>query len=604
MFGDPAWAAQQASPGQPYPEQQPVDPYAAQQAAQQQYAAGQPDPYQQQPYGGQPQPGQPYAGQPQDPYTGQQDPYAGQPQDPYAGQGQQQPQQPGPVYGGPEAPVYAEQQYPAPQQQYGEQQYAAGGWDAGRQTALTYDPAQVAYDPAQVAQVAAEPYGGQMPDPYTTPDAYPPPEPPGRRTPAADPAATGAAGPAEDTGASPVDAPSPAADEDGPGDGAPAPARSRRGGDAGGSGRSGRPRKQKKSRNGIACLVVATVLAGGLGVVAYVGYQYWEGRFGAAPDYSGAGTGTVQVEIPQGAVGAEIGRILKRNGVVKSVDAFVAAQSSNPEGGNGIQAGVYTLKKEMSAASALATMLKPESRNALIIPEGRRNVWVYQQIDKRLELDPGTTAKVAQEKAGEMGLPAWATGHSKVKDPLEGFLFPASYPVAKGTEPEKVLKRMVTRAVAEYDRVDLAAEARELGLENPWQLVTVASLVQAEGKTEEDFRKMSEVIYNRLKPDNTETNRKIEFDSAFNYLQGQSEIRIGESEIRNNPDPYNTYYHEGLTPGPIGNPGMEALKAAIDPTDDGWLYFVATDGMNKTEFAKDHDEFLVLKNKFNESGVE
>ncbi|MCQ0021960.1 endolytic transglycosylase MltG, partial [Streptomyces somaliensis DSM 40738] len=359
--------------------------------------------------------------------------------------------------------------------------------------------------------------------------------------------------------------------------------------------------KKRKSRNGVACLFVALVLAGGAGGIGYVGYQFWQGRFGPAPDFSGSGTGeAVTVEVPKDAVGAEIGNILVEHGVVKSVDAFVTAQEKNPEGLS-IQPGFYTLQKGMSAASAVEAMLSPKSRNVLIIPEGRRNAWVYEQIDKRLELASGTTRKVALEKADSLGLPAWATGHPNVKDPLEGFLFPADYPVAKGNRPEDVLRKMVARANSEYGKLDLEAKAGSLGLKGPWELVTVASLVQAEGKTEDDFRKMSEVVYNRLKPTNTETNQLLQFDSAFNYLKGQSEIEISESEINSNRDPYNTYTRKGLTPGPIGNPGREALAAALAPTSEGWMYFVATDGMNKTEFAKTHDEFLKLKDEFNDN---
>lgn len=131
--------------------------------------------------------------------------------------------------------------------------------------------------------------------------------------------------------------------------------------------------------------------------------------------------------------------------------------------------------------------------------------------------------------------------------------------------------------------------------------MTVASLVQAEGKTHDDFRMMAEVVYNRLKPTNTETNRKLQFDSTFNYLKGESNIHISEKEINSNTNPYNTYTHAGLPPGPIGNPGEDALKAALNPTHDGWIYFVATDGVNKTEFAKTYSEFLKLKDKFDAS---
>lgn len=344
--------------------------------------------------------------------------------------------------------------------------------------------------------------------------------------------------------------------------------------------------------------MVCLVLGGGVAGVGYFGYQFYQERFGPAPDFAGDGNGeAVTVTIPKGAGGSTIGQELKRKGVVKSVDAFISAQQSNPQG-KSIQDGVYTLQKEMSAESAVKLLLSPESRSNLIIAEGKRNVDVYKLIDKRLEVAEGTTAKVAKTEWKNLGLPEWAMNHKNVKDPLEGFLYPSSYSAAKGQKPEDVLKQMVARANEQYEKVGLEEKAEGLGLDGPWQLLTVASLVQAEGKTHQDFRQMSEVIYNRLKPTNTETNQELQFDSSFNYLKGQSEIRISESEINSNPDPYNTYTNAGLPPGPIGNPGEEALQAALNPTSDGWMYFVATDGVNKTEFAKTHDEFLKLKDKF------
>lgn len=538
-----------------------------------------------------------------------------------------------PQYGGGHQDPY-QQGHDGRQYGTGGQEY--GGWDTGTgpQAAMPYG-----------TPPPADPYGtGQGADPYSTPEAYPPPQPPGRRHPdphgqiphpGHDPGQGGAwqaealseeprpfpggpagdprpddrerhpgddggydgpghdggyDGPGDDDG---YDGPGDDPRDTGPDDGPPESRRDARD-------RRGRAKK-RKSRNGVACLFVALVLAGGLGGVGYFGYQFWQDRFGPAPDFTGSGTGeTITVEVPKDAVGAEIGGILVKAGVVKSVDAFVTAQEKNPKGLS-IQPGFYTLQKGMSGASAVEAMLSPKSRNVLIIPEGKRNAWVYEQIDKRLELSPGTTEEVAQAQAKNLGLPAWATGHPDVKDPLEGFLFPADYPVAKGNKPEDVLRKMVARANAEYGKLDLEAKAGSLGLKSPWELVTVASLVQAEGKTEDDFRKMSEVVYNRLKPTNTETNQLLQFDSAFNYLKGQSEIRISESEINSNQDPYNTYTQRGLTPGPIGNPGKEALAAALAPTSDGWMYFVATDGMHKTEFAKTHDEFLRLKDKFNDN---
>ncbi|MFA0843013.1 endolytic transglycosylase MltG [Streptomyces rochei] len=524
-------------------------------------------------------------------HTGQQPPYGGQPQQ-YPEQ-PQSPQQYGdwgnggqPAYG--QQPQYDQygQQHPEPQYdqygrpQYDQQGYDNGGWDSG-----AHPRAQYPADPTDPYGQQAPAYGGEQPDYYGTPQAYPPPEPPTRRRAEPEPQHTDW-DPGPDEGEHDFFAGGDAEEDEEPADGGRGERRARGGG------------KPKKRRNGCACLVVCLVLGGGVAGVGYFGYQFYQERFGAAPDYAGDGNGEqVTVTIPKGAGGSTIGQELKRQGVVKSVDAFIAAQQSNPQG-KSIQDGVYTLQKEMSAESAVELLLNPKSRSNLIVAEGRRNVDVYKLIDKQLGVDEGTTAKVAESEWKSLGLPEWAMNHKNVKDPLEGFLYPSSYSAAKGQKPEDVLKQMVARANEQYEKIGLEQKAEGLGLDGPWQLLTVASLVQAEGKTHEDFRKMSEVIYNRLKPTNTETNQELQFDSTFNYLKGQSEIRISESEINSNPDPYNTYTNKGLPPGPIGNPGEEALQAALSPTSDGWMYFVATDGVSKTEFAKTHDEFLKLKDKF------
>lgn len=552
LYGDGGWEGQQAHQGQ------------------------------QSPYGGQPQH---YPEQPQQPQygdwgTGEQ-----------AGYGQAQQQYPyDQQYA---AQAHGQQQYPGQQdpghqhaQGYHQQQYDTGGWanDPHQQVSHPGDPG----DP--YGQQAGA-YGGGQQDYYGTPEAYPSSEPPGRR--GAEPAQEPETGwdPGPDQGEHAFFA---GGDDDDDGD-EPGERRGRE--DKRGRG-GGKP---KKRRNGMACLLVVVILGGGLAGVSYFGYQFYQDRFGDAPDFAGEGNGQqVTVEIPEGALGYKIGQVLKSAGVVKSVDAFVAAQEDNPNG-KGIQDGVYTLQKQMSAASAVELMLSPESRDNLIIAEGRRNADIYRLIDKRLGVKGGTTEAVAEKDYKKLGLPAWALDHPNVKDPLEGFLYPSSYGVSKGQKPEAVLKQMVARAAAAYKKVGVEKKAESLGLENPWQLITVASLVQAEGKTHDDFRKMAEVVYNRLKPTNTETNQLLQFDSSFNYLKNESNIHISESEINSNKDPYNTYTNKGLPPGPIDNPGDVALVAALNPTKDGWIYFVATDGVSKTEFAKTHAQFLKLKEKFDAS---
>lgn len=565
LYGDQGWGGRQAAHGQgQYGDQQqsfPQDPYAQQ--------------HQQDPYAQQHQNHQQYPQQ--------------QPYDQHQRYGQQQNHQ---QYGTPQQDPYAQQ--PDAQPQYN------GGWDTGQQAAMPYgDGPQDPY--------AQQPggYDGSQ-DYYGTPEAYPPPQPPGRRDAAAeqhqqqqsstdwDPDA-----PQEEThpfftGADEPAGREPRDDDDDPDDDGSRASRR----DRGGSDRRGGKGK-KKGRSGVACLVVAVVLVGGLGGVTYVGYTFWKKQFGAPADYAGAGTDQVEVEIPEGSYGYDIANILRKKGVIKSSDAFVAAQNDNPKG-KLLQAGVYLLRKEMSAASAIELMLDPKSQNAFVIPEGTRNSKIYEMIDKRLQLKEGTTADIARTKAESFGLPDWADDNPDLKDPLEGFLYPAAYPVSKGSKPEDALKRMVTRANKEYDQLDLEASAKKLGLKNPWELITVASLVQVEGKYKHDFDKVARVVYNRLKPGNTQTVGRLEFDSTVNYLNGKSTLDIGSvDKVREIVDPYNTYRIIGLPPGPISNPGAESLHSAMNPTPGPWYYFVSINE-DKTVFAETNDEHEKNRRKYQE----
>lgn len=484
----------------------------------------------------------------------------------------------------PEHPQYP--QYPDyPQQPYPHTQHH-GGWEnsqGGDPASYRDEPGSWGWDDGGPAAGPADPYGGQQTGQR--------PNRPGA------PRDTGRApGPDRETGWDP----GPDRGEhaffsddgnDGPDDGS-APARGGRRGD--------RERRGggKKRRSGCACLVVLLVLGGGVGTVGWFGYQFYESRFGPAPDYAGDGHGEVQVEIPKGATLSDMGNILKKAGVVKSHDAFVAAAQQHDQGA-GIQAGVYLLRKEMSAAAAVEMMTDPSARNALIIAEGLRTDQVYQAIDEKLGLEEGTTAEVADAEAGRLGLPEWAGGDG-IEDPLEGFLFPARYDVGKESKPAEVLGKMVSRAKREYRKQNLQAKAGELNLDSPLEVVTVASLVQAEGKFKADFEKVARVIYNRLEPGNTETNGHLDFDSTYNYAKGQSTLELpSPATLRRFDHPYNTYNRTGLPPGPIANPGAEALAATLDPAEGDWFYFVSITE-DQTVFSETYEEHRKNVEKYNQ----
>lgn len=545
------------------------------------------------PYGGGPQ--QQYPQAPQYPNQhGQQvphDPNAQQAQYVQQAQQAQHPQYPGQQQG--YAPPQAHQLHPQQQQGYAppqghqqhpqQQAYADQSWDTGQvpQVAVPYGQAAPADPYAGVdpyAQQGVGAYPGEAPDLYATPEAYPPPQPPGRRQPEAEEPE------AEEPDSSFFAGDGGRDDDDEE--------------ESGNGGRSGRPKDKSKRRNGAACLIATLVIVGVVGGGGYYGYTHLKARFGAPADYAGPGLDeSVDVEIPKGAGLLQMGQILQEHGVVASAKAFANAADAHPKG-KAIQPGVYTLKKKMSAAAAVEQMADPSKLNVITVSEGMRNVTVYAAIDRKLGKPEGTTEETARREVKNLGLPAWADSNPKIMDPLEGFLYPARYDLKKDSTPESLLKQMVKNANDKYTALGLEGKAKSLGLENPLQLVTVASLVQAEGMNHDDFRKMSEVIYNRLKKSNDVTNQKLEFDSTINYLKGTSNINVSRSETRKLDHAYNTYFYKGLTPGPIDNPGDDALNATLDPDKGGWMFFVSVDGKHTT-FTKTFAEHEKLVAEFN-----
>ncbi|MFF6782460.1 endolytic transglycosylase MltG [Streptomyces sp. NPDC012510] len=580
LYGDGGWDGQQAQAGpQSAYGGQPQQHYPEQQQYQQQYDQGNggwnnghQDAYIQQQY-------QQEYGDP-----GQQ--YPGQHQQQYPGQNQHQ-------------------QYPGHDQQQYDQ--GNGVWNNG-----SHQQAQGPYtaDPYQGQQQAMA-YGGGQPDFYGTPDAYPPPEPPARRsaetTPAPAPTPEPEAekqpvagrtdwDPGPDRGEQAFFAGGGDDDEDDEAEGRTGRGeRKGRGGTSGKSGKGG-----KKRRSGCACLVVVMVFGGGLAGVSYFGYQFFQSRYGEVPDYAGNGTNeTVTITVEKGDFGSDIGRKLKAAGVVKSVDAFTAAQAGQRD--SSVQAGVYLLKKEMSAASALAMMLNPKSQNNFTVIEGERNISIYKKIDNELGLKKGTTEDVAEKKWDSLGLPEWANDNEDIKDPLEGFLYPSTYPIAKGMKPEAVLKEMISLAKAKFEQFGLEGKAKSLNLESPLQVLTVASLVEAEGNNKKDYKKIARVVYNRLEPNNQETAGLLDFDSTVNYLRGESKLATGSVDsLRQIDDPYNTYKIKGLPPGPIDNPGQLAIEGALQPAKGDWYYFVSI-SEDETLFAVTNEEHNRNRRKYQEA---
>ncbi|WP_045303837.1 endolytic transglycosylase MltG [Saccharothrix sp. ST-888] len=333
--------------------------------------------------------------------------------------------------------------------------------------------------------------------------------------------------------------------------------------------------KKEGRRNRGACLIVAIALLGATAGAGWFGYGFYQAHFGPPPDYTGDGSGSVNVEIKSGASGEAMGQALKDADVVKSAGAFVDAVTKNPKGGT-IQPGTYTLHHQMSAEAAVKELVDANGGNALTIPEGKKAVDIYAKIDAKLKLQPGTTAAVAKDKAGELGLPDYAGGN------IEGFLYPMKYSVTDGMKPEDLLKQMVSTAADHYKQLGLDAGAQQAGVKDGYQVLIEASIVQAEGNNPADFGKMARVIANRLK-----TNVNLGMDTTLQYQLGRT--KLVDKEINDKSLKYNTYVNPGLPPGPIGNPGDDAIKAALNPTPGNWAYWIAM-SPTETRFAATFDE--------------
>ena len=350
----------------------------------------------------------------------------------------------------------------------------------------------------------------------------------------------------------------------------------------------GRRRAQRR-RSLPGCLAVVVALAVVL-VLAYVGVTrgvaWVSDQFGEPDDYAGPGTGTVSFEVNEGDSAAAICRNLKNDTVVASVDACIEAARANPES-TAIQVGFYEVKKEMASADAIAVLVDPANlvKNTVTIPEGLRVEDTVDVLAENTDFSKGEYEK-ALENTKALGLPAYANGNP------EGYLFPSTYEIGPESTPETILAGMVDRWEQAAKDADLEAKAEELGY-TPAELMTIASLVEAEGRGD-DMPKVARVIYNRLTGD--ETNGLLQIDATVNYA-ADNELGAVPTEADLELDsPYNTYQNPGLPPTPIEAPGDAAIKAATNPANGDWYYYVTVNlATGETKFAETYDEFLEYK---------
>jgi uncharacterized YceG family protein len=313
----------------------------------------------------------------------------------------------------------------------------------------------------------------------------------------------------------------------------------------------GKPRRRRGSHR------VAAVV--GLGVVVVLGWflisLFQPGK--------GDGSGRVHVVIPQGAGARSIGNLLADKGVVSS-GMFFALRARLGGDRENLRAGPHDLKKDMSygaALKALTTTAPAPVLAKITIPEGRTALQTVPLV------------KAAGLRGGYMG----ATRHQHILHPrtfgakkgtksVEGLLFPATYTLKPGSPASDLVDLQLKAFKKNIKLVDMR-KARKKNL-TIYDVVTIASMIENEAEVPSDRRLIAAVMYNRL-----HQHIPLGIDATTRYETGNYDRPITASELRRN-NGYNTRTHQGLPPTPISNPGLASLRAAANPANVPYIYYV------------------------------
>lgn len=335
-------------------------------------------------------------------------------------------------------------------------------------------------------------------------------------------------------------------------------------------------------RRSLVPLLVAGVVLLALVLVAGIwGARELRDRFSNAPDYPGPGKGAVLFEVGAGDSSAAIGRNLKKQDVVKSVQAFIDAARGN-EKSRSIQVGFYPLKKHMKADDALDVLVDPDKlvQAAVTVREGARVDDIVKEIVKKTDFSSAEVRRFLHAPK-KLGLPPEAEGNP------EGYLYPATYSVPPKSSVLDLLQEMVAKTKAVEAELDITDRAAELGY-NVEQIMTLASILEYEGFRDADLPKIARVFYNRL-----DEGMALQSDATVAYANRLTGTVWTTAEQRANPSEYNTYAHTGLPPGPIGSPGVRSIEAALGPADGKWLYFAPVNlRTGETAFAVTYADHL------------
>jgi UPF0755 protein len=337
--------------------------------------------------------------------------------------------------------------------------------------------------------------------------------------------------------------------------------------------------RKRRRRRGVLVMLLMVLLAGG---VVFQALQWSAAREKKAPPPGQP----VTITVASGQTSVEIGRALREAGVVDSVNRFrdVAAERGLD---SSLKPGTYQLLTGMDIDAVLEVLAKgPSTGVPFTIPEG---FTVAQIVDTIVATKQFTRAEVEKAlKSKDLIVPHRPKGVTS----LEGLLFPDTYGIEHDDTAIGVIQDMLDQLEVVLSRYQLSTAPQKL---SPYQLLIVASMIEREAKVDADRPKIAAVIYNRLA-----AGRRLEVDATVQYAVGHT--RLTARDLRSS-SPYNTYVHLGLPPTPIAAPGEAAIRAALQPADGDWIYYVLASKDGAHAFTNSYQEFLRRKAEAKAKGL-
>lgn len=364
-----------------------------------------------------------------------------------------------------------------------------------------------------------------------------------------------------------------------------------------------RQANKKKRQNNVAKKIVWTIIALLLVTLAVTGVFVYSYIDSALKPVNANDTEYVTLEIPAGSSAKEIGSILEKKGLIKSGQVF--NYYSKFKSYANFQSGYYNLQKSMDLDTIAKALQKggtdtpqPPTLGKVVVPEGYTLNQIAEAVEKSGNKKVSISAKDFLSKVQDesfiskmvakypkllSGLP---TKDSGVKYRLEGYLFPATYNYTSDTTAETLIDQMLATMDSKLSTYYEVLESKNLTVND---VLTLASLVEKEGSTDEDRKNIASVFYNRLNQ-----GMPLQSNIAILYAEGKLGKKTTLAEdaaIDTNIDSaFNVYKNPGLMPGPVDSPSLSAIEATVNPNKTDYLYFVANTETGTVYFATTYEE--------------